>query len=227
MTFTGLARARSGFGRVAFPAVPWLTWGPVAGTTAGEVLQVAYSVSRPGVDTARLVLADGRELVMTVSADRLEVLLPPDAADGWAKVIAELVDEWGHTGTAELDVLIVGLPSGPPVPRPEPAGGLPRPQRLVRAPARVTIASGPTGLRRREPQRTVVARVGRGEREWRSAPIYRGRSAPGTVRIAAGAGHVRSVRRADVAAITVPAGATSVTHRDGREIEEALLLDLL
>src|SRR4051794_27230621 len=68
----------------------WLTWGAVGGTTAGELLQVAYSVTHPAVTGATLVLADGRRLAMTVYPDRLELLLPEDTPDGPATVIAEL-----------------------------------------------------------------------------------------------------------------------------------------
>src|SRR3954467_1409484 len=44
--------------RVRF-ASPWLTWGAVAGTKAGELLQVEYSVNRPLLARATIKLADG------------------------------------------------------------------------------------------------------------------------------------------------------------------------
>jgi hypothetical protein len=167
----GFVRAQPDWRRVSFPVVPWLEWGAVAGTTAGELLQVEYTITHPELVRARLVLADGRELAMVVFADHLEVLLPYDTPDGPATVIAELDDGAGRTATAELVILLTGV--AVPLPVPRPAGGLPRrsPHRLIRAaPARVGVTAGPVGLERRDRPTTVrlagAARV-------RHAPVQR------------------------------------------------------
>jgi hypothetical protein len=121
----------------------WLTWGAVGGTTAGELLQVAYAVTHPGVTDATLVLADGRRLAMTVYPDRLELLLPSDTPNGPATVIADLDDGAGTTSTAQLVIFLTGV--AVPVAEAKPAGGMPRraltrPHRLVHAtPGRVEL----------------------------------------------------------------------------------------
>jgi hypothetical protein len=133
----------------------WLTWGAVGGTTAGELLQVAYAVTHPGVTDATLVLADGRRLAMTVYPDRLELLLPSDTPNGPATVIADLDDGAGTTSTAQLVIFLTGV--AVPVAEAKPAGGMPRraltrPHRLVHAtPGRVELVSEPARLIRRAP----------------------------------------------------------------------------
>lgn len=228
MSFRGFARAHD-FGRVRF-ASAWLSWGAIAGTTAGEVLRVGYTVTRPALTGAQLQLADGRVLELAVLADRLEVLLPFDTPAGWATITATLDDAAGTSATATLEVLLVGAPSGPSVPTPYPAGGPPRarPHRLVRsAPARTAIAAGPSSLRRRSAPRTVVVRARSSAPRVGRPPVFSGRSAAVGVRLAVGAGRVRGQLRTGAAAIVLATGATSVTRRDGPALEEALLLDLL
>src|SRR3982751_3406716 len=95
---------------------PQITWGPVDGAVASELMTVLYLVDEPGVVSAQLQLADGRTLAMTVLADRLTVQLADDAADGLATVTALLADDVGNEATATLQVPISGeIPAPLPV----------------------------------------------------------------------------------------------------------------
>jgi hypothetical protein len=222
----GSARGQPDWGHVSFPALLWLTWGAVTGTTAGELLRVEYTLSRPELVSAELVLADGRRLTMIVAADHLEVLLPPDTPDGPATVVAQL-DDGARTATAELIVFLTGVPLVPPQRVPDAAPLRRGAHRLVRAdPVRVRVRAEPGRLERRAPPTTVrvlglPARV-------RHAPVVRvlARS-PAGVRLTAGPTVVRAAVRAAGATAALRVGETAVAHRDGRALEEALLLDLL
>lgn len=100
-----------GFQLVVDLAPPIVEWGAVGGASAGELLQVAYTSDEP-IATARLQLADGRWLTMTIDADRLSVLLPPDTVQGWATV--EVADDVGNTATTTVLLQGVAMPEGPP-----------------------------------------------------------------------------------------------------------------
>lgn len=104
---------------------PVITWGPVDGTEATEVLTVRYAINEPTLLTAELQLSDGRHLPMQVASDRLTVTLPGDTPDGLATVSAFVRDEVGNDATRTLIVLLSGvLPR--PTTRPFQGGGLPR-----------------------------------------------------------------------------------------------------
>lgn len=220
--------AHEDFGQVIRLAATWFTWGAVGGTTAGELLRVGYTITRPAVRGAQLQLADGRSLAMTVADDHLEVLLPADTPAGRALIVAELEDDAGVTATATLEVLLSGIPAPPQTPVPSPGGGPSTPElRLLRSPARVRITPAPGQLRRRTPPRTAVVHARPSVRRIRTSPVVHGRSAAASVRIVSAAGRVRGQRRGGADALAVHAGATTVTRRDGPGIEEALLLGLL
>ena len=79
---------------------PRVAWGAVAGTSAGELLRVAYTVDEPELTAATLRLPDGRELVASVLADRIELYLPPDTPSGAATLVAHVVDDLGNQATS-------------------------------------------------------------------------------------------------------------------------------
>jgi hypothetical protein len=90
----------------------------------------------------------------------------------------------------------------------------------------VRVLAEPGRLERRAPPTTV--RVLGAPARVRHAPVVRvlARS-PAGVRLAAGPTVVRAAVRAAGATAALRVGETAVAHRDGRALEEALLLDLL
>jgi hypothetical protein len=202
---------------------PVVTWGAVGGTTAGELLQVAYTLDDPELLEATLRLVDGREVAMDVLGDRLELLLPADAYNGPATVRALVRDDVGNQATRELVVAITGVPYTPPEPpTPPPApggGGRPRParersRRRVQSRSRLRTRSAAVAtVRRRSHAVTAVdsSAAIAGARRGRTVVAVASRNA---VR------HERSVSTAVAASSTA-----IVRRRDGEEFE-ALLLDL-
>jgi hypothetical protein len=132
-------------------SAPVVTWGAVGGTTAGELLEVAYQLDEPGLVDATLTLADGRILSMEDSGGRLTVLLPPDTPNGEAIVAAVVRDDVLNEATRTLAVQLAGTQMVPqPVGnRGAPPRGVARPERrrLMAAPSRVR-AEGATTVRR-------------------------------------------------------------------------------
>lgn len=195
-------------------------WGVVSGTTAGELLHVGYSGTT--VVDAHLTLGDGRQLEFGVADGELTLLLPPDTPDGFATIVATLA----NGTTRQLVILLHGLavPSSMPG-RVGPARrGARAGRRTVESPSRIRLAAGTRVLAAPAPLRTtIVLRPGSRAREL-------SRPRPATVvtptRIAVvtgtrlGAFDVRSARLTMVSS-------TGAVRRDGREIEEALLLGLL
>lgn len=95
---------------------PAVTWDEPTGTTAGELLQLPY-VSDEAIEDAWLILNGGQRLELTVLADRLEVLLPPDAQNGAATVHFR-DDVWNEgTHTVLLTGVVVAPEETPGVPR--------------------------------------------------------------------------------------------------------------
>lgn len=101
-------------------AAPTVTFGAVGGTTAGELLQINYTISEPSITTASIRLADGRTLALEVLSDRLQVLLPPDTPDGNATVTVHTADDVGNTRTQTQVVVLHGTVVVPPVIEPSP-----------------------------------------------------------------------------------------------------------
>jgi hypothetical protein len=137
---TGSARPRAVLAvSLVDTEAPNVVFGPATGTTAGEFFQIQYTSDEP-LAGAELILADGRSLTLAVRPGTLEVLLPPDTADGWAAI--KVWDAAGNERTYPAVVFLTGLPVVPPV-GPIPAGGRPRrarpePQRrLIRRRSRV------------------------------------------------------------------------------------------
>jgi hypothetical protein len=203
---------------------PALTWGPVAGTTAGELLQVLYELDEPAIASARLELADGRHLAMAVAADRLTVVLPVDTPAGPATVRAFLADELGNTAQATRVLVLIGTvvvvePTAPPAP------GVSRPVPPTRrSPAR-TIATT-TRIRLRSssrvgtpPSSATRTRVALSSRTAVAPSPISGRTA---VRLSARTGVAGRTSLPTAAAVHLRA-TSSVSFRDGRAIEEALL----
>jgi hypothetical protein len=135
---------------------PVLTWGAATGTTAGELLQVGYSLDEPALVSASIRFADGRTFALGDTGLTLEVLLPPDVPDGNATITALLRDDVLNETT---ETLVLYIASTVILPEPEPpAPGFParprrRPRRLAptvvatrsrtRARARAIATSGP------------------------------------------------------------------------------------
>lgn len=139
LTHTGSARPRAVLAVALVDAdAPNVVFGPAAGTAAGEFFQIQYASDEP-LAGAELILADGRSLTLAVRPDSLEVLLPPDTADGWAAI--KVWDAAGNERTYPAVVHLTGLPVVPPVTPPVPV--LPRPaqperrRRLIRGRSRV------------------------------------------------------------------------------------------
>lgn len=129
-------------------------WGSATGTTAGELLQVAYS--NGPITAATIELADGRELELAVDVpDVVSVLLPPDTPDGWAQITGTLED-----GTVvRTRVYLTGV-----VVKPPDAGGFKlgpgrrrRELQVITSPSRIVVGSTTEiHVRRRAPARVVL-----------------------------------------------------------------------
>lgn len=205
---------------------PVITWGAVGGNNAGELLQVAYTVNEPAVDSAVLELQDGRVLAMSVLPDRLEVLVPYDAPPQ-GTITAVAVDDLDNLASYALVVSLVGGVGAPPTPiadrgnAPMPTGPSrrtsERQERRIDSRSRARTSSTTRVAARRRDHTTVAGR---------SVDAVRSRSADrslalATSRVRAIAGHGHRH----------PPGTTGsrievIRRRDGQEIE-ALLLDLL
>lgn len=205
---------------VADRTAPAVTFGAIGGAEAGALLQVAYVSDEP---LARAVLhATGRQLELGVLADRLEVALPPDWPAGPADI--EVFDAAGNARRYPA-VLAIVAPVGRPVRGRGGGGGS-------------TFSAPPR--RRRVEHRTAVSRS-----------TLRLRSGSGVATRTASSGAVRTTSRAQVATAVVSADRAAVSsrsaaraavdapstlavstiatlrRRDGRALEEALLLELL
>lgn len=202
---------------------PQITWGAAGQVSAGELLRVGYTLDEPAIIAARLELVDGRVLAVDVLVDHLEALLPYDTPDGWAQLVVELEDDVGNAAEATLQVRIGGAivePSRPPGPGPARR----RPEhRTITSPLRVRLRTGAGRLERHQPRRTVVARMGNAIA--RDTPPARRRSQPQTVRLQSAPSRLTAAHSSR-GGVTLRS-ATTVSRRDGRELEEALLLGLM
>jgi hypothetical protein len=106
---------------------PRVTFGAAGGTTAGELLQVSYTIDEPGITSASIRLADGRTLTLEVLSDRLQVLLPVDTPDGNATVTVHTLDDVGNARTQTQVVLLHGSIVVPPDQPPDVGPGAFRP----------------------------------------------------------------------------------------------------
>lgn len=88
---------------------PVVTWGAVGGATAGELLQVGYTLNEPALVSATIQLADGRSLALTDTGLTLEALLPPDTPNGNATIRAVVRDEVLNQATRALVVHLTGV----------------------------------------------------------------------------------------------------------------------
>jgi hypothetical protein len=201
---------------------PQLTWGAIAGTHAGELLRVAYSLDEPRVDSATLRLPDGRQVAMLVRADRLEALVPYDAPTGRARITARLLDDVGNQATAELALDVAGgvgpAPAPTALPRVQPSPGrsrpeAPTPEREVRVRTRAVASSSSRVTARREGRTTVT-----GSSRARVRTAHAGRS------IATASSRGRLVGGSDVLQSTAVATSRGGVVRRDMGDELALLL---
>lgn len=93
---------------------PRVTFGAVGGATAGELLEVLYTINEPELVDAEIKLADNRVLPMEVLSDRLLVLLPPDTPDGNARITVHTLDDLLNAGTQTQRVHLSGTIVIPP-----------------------------------------------------------------------------------------------------------------
>lgn len=197
---------------------PTVTWGAQTGTTAGELLQLAYTSDEP-IAAAQLTTFDGTVLALTVGDAILSVLLPANTAAGAASVL--VADAAGNERNYPALVVLQGVVV--PVPR-RPGGGPPR-RRPARRRSR-TIINEVTIVARSST--IVTARV-------QSIPselaIHRASVITATQTIATTSTARSSSRlRSAVAPTRVQLQASeehAVQRRDGPDFEELLLLQLL
>lgn len=206
---------------------PRLGWGATSGTTAGELLRVAYTLDEPAVESAVLGLPDGRVLEVGVREDRLEILLPPDTPSGTATLTAVAIDDVDNLATYTLRLAVVGgvgpapSPVGAraphaswsPAPRVGPERQLLRPDPSVataRSLSTVTTRGTVTTVARASSRDRVIAP----QRTWASTA-----RASSTHRVHGAYGQV--------SVVTGVSGDASVVRRDGQQLEEALLLGLI
>jgi hypothetical protein len=114
---------------------PVVTWGAAAGTTAGELLQIGYTLDEPALVSATIRLADGRTIALTDTGLTLEALLPADTPDGNATISAlvrdDVLNEATRTRTIHLTGTIV-VPETPATPPAWPGRRVtPRPRRRI------------------------------------------------------------------------------------------------
>lgn len=207
MTFRGITTPVGVF------SVAPVTLGPATGTTAGELLRVAYTGR---IEAATLTLADGRVLAFTVEDRELVVLLPPDTPDGRAVVRAAGV---------ELELLLTGTIVIAPQP---PAGGMPRarrpaPRRVIVTPSRVLVRSATIVRERRRRRALTELALFTATRIGRTAPPLPIVVAADTAVLLRTGTAIRGARVAQPTSIAVHAE-TAMLRRDGPSIEEALLL---
>lgn len=116
---------------------PVITWGAAAGTTAGELFQIGYTLDEPELVSAVLRLADGRDVPLTDTGLTLEALLPADTPDGNATVRALVRDDVLNEATRTRTIHLTGTIVVPETPATQPAwpgGGrrvTPRPRRRI------------------------------------------------------------------------------------------------
>jgi hypothetical protein len=206
---------------------PLVTWGAVGGANAGELLQVGYQLDEPGVESARVQLADGRWLTLTDTGATLEVQLPPDTPDGWATVELHVRDDVDNTAVWTHVVRLTGVIV---IPQPqETVGGAPwrvGPRRTRRAALeRRTIrtratATSTSATRIRTSARDRATAIGTSRSRLRAAAAHRSTWTAGS-RVALYTGP----RVSRDSSHELRSSAT-VSRRDGPSIE-AILLGLL
>lgn len=201
---------------------PVVAWGTPGGTFAGELLQIGYTSDEP-IAAARLRLADGRNLTVTVAADRVSVLLPYDAPAGLADLyVSDKV--LNETRSLRVDVQSGVAPTPAP-------GGAPTLGPRDVAPTRIRSQVG-----RRITRRSRVE----AKSTWRSTGADRKAATVVVASVAGARMSSRTSQRLEVAseawiaaALTptrqrVLTGAShSVSRADGEDDEAALVLDLL
>jgi hypothetical protein len=204
---------------------PLVEWGAVAGTTAGELLRVAYVADEPGVDSAVLSLPDGRALEMAVLADRLEVALPPDTPAGTATVTALAIDDVDNAALYTLDIAVTGAlvaPEAPPRTFPAaPAPLRPRPRKFITSRSRLRGSCPAQVQRAAATVRTTTAGTGS------SASTTARATASSSLAASSSARTLAVVTARDSTAAAAELSNVSVRRRDGPGLEEALLLELL
>jgi hypothetical protein len=217
----GMAVAPAGIGSaeavgdpvVAQPVV--LTWGAVTGTTAGELLRVAYTLSAPATVEATLTLADGRTLPM--SGEPLEALLPADTPAGNATVTA-LVDGATYTLTVALTGTVMVPEPRPPSRR---APSLPPPRREPHRVTRRVVV--PIAVRTTSRTRVRV----RGASSGADVALHRGTVEISLRTFTSWSSRSSSSTRSTVAsrsAIPVPDATLRSSRRDGQSVEAIIAL---
>jgi hypothetical protein len=207
---------------------PQVTWGTVAGTNAGELLQAAYMLDEPEAVGAELVLADGRHLAMTVLAGRVEVLLPPDTPDGEAIIKLGTRDDVDNVAVfqraVQLHSVMVPIDTGGPTSTgaPTPTGGpgpAPTPPPQVKTAVSRAILASSYLWSAVLPSRATASASSRWDVD--AALIARARS------ITRSRGETAAVLSVQTARSVVREELASVQRRDGPDLEMWLMWELL
>lgn len=221
-TYAGIVTiANAGFLLTLDTTAPTVTWGTPHNTTAGELMGINYVASEP-LATAVLILADSRELSMTIGSGALSVLLPPDAPNGLASI--RVGDD---VGNERLYPGLVPVTGTVVVVTPEPVtttGGLPTPTRARRRLSTKYVSSKPVAI----PLRITTA-VGAEVGVSSSAASSTSASTSGAfhevvvpLRLSSSASVASSLTTRSTAASGRSDG--TLSRRDGKLLEELLLL---
>lgn len=203
---------------------PVVTFGAV--DSSGGSLSVAYTIDEPAIVSAWVVDSAGRRVELEVQPSRLFAVLPADIAGGNAIVHAHAVDDVGNQADYTLAVLLAGgvTPEPPPpiIPgRPEPPARIqPRPRKFITSRSRLRgscPASVQRGVVRTASAAGTSSSATTAARASTSSPLATGSSA----RTAA------VIHASDATGAVAELSNVTVRRRDGRGLEEALLLDLL
>lgn len=204
---------------------PVVTWGAVGGATAGELLQVGYTLNEPALVSATIQLADGRSLALTDTGLTLEALLPPDTPNGNATIRAVVRDEVLNQATRALVVHLTGVIVTPePTTAPEsPGWPVPTP-RARRRPAHVVRSRASARARTR--LETVSASGRYLATGVASSAQAISTSASTSSRAIAAAGGVHLVHHVAAASSRAVSRGT-VRRRDGGDLEAMVALGLV
>lgn len=97
---------------------PVVTWGEPSDAINSEPFSVPYTLNEPEIESADMLLLDGRVVPLDVGDDTLSTTLPDDAVEGWATVRAHVVDDVGNRAIRTFAVYVTGVIPTQPVASP-------------------------------------------------------------------------------------------------------------
>lgn len=204
---------------------PVVTFG--AADSSGGALSVPYTINEPAIVSAWVVDAAGLRVDLEVQPTRLFAVLPANVTSGNATVFAHAVDAVGNARDYSLVVLLAGLAPSPEPPPPSQTGPGIRPARIAPRPRKfITSRSRLRGSCPAEVQRaaaTTRSAAGTGSSATTRARV----TASSPLAVSSSARAHATVRVADATSARAELSNVELRRRDGRGLEEALLLDLL